>query len=277
MSSVAKNLGNSFQWSDFTGLAEFYDYRPAYPREAVEEINALLLNEPASGLVVELGCGTGLFTRLLSQHLCRRQRIVAIEPNEDMRHRAAEITPADSGIEYIDGVAEMLPFDVGAVQVLAAAGAAPRFDRPRFYPEAARVLSPNGVLAFVHNKFRYGESDFLQIYLNLLENRVPEYRRDRRPNSEGSYDELDLSDELRHRKEFTNVTVKCWEWTERLDRRSFLGLTLSSTVVQKAIKSACQDDLTDKILSAFDSFTADIGYVELPYYTEGIFARRSVN
>ncbi|OCB86743.1 S-adenosyl-L-methionine-dependent methyltransferase [Sanghuangporus baumii] len=70
------------------GKAELYDsVRPSYPPEALSNIRKLVAGK--SGLnVVEIGCGSGKFTRVLLAHPEWEQSIKelkCIEPNEGMR------------------------------------------------------------------------------------------------------------------------------------------------------------------------------------------------
>src|SRR5262245_13620718 len=70
----------------FTGLAEVYAAgRPDYPEAAVEFIVAHC-GLTANSLLVDVGCGTGISSR---QFAARGLRVVGVEPNDDMRRRAA--------------------------------------------------------------------------------------------------------------------------------------------------------------------------------------------
>src|SRR5829696_9079999 len=70
----------------FTGFAKLYDsYRPL-PPPVLLDLLTQLANVPTPYLVVDLGCGTGLSARFWSS---RAQRVIGIEPSEDMRHEAA--------------------------------------------------------------------------------------------------------------------------------------------------------------------------------------------
>lgn len=73
----------------FSGLAGPYDRnRPAPPVEVVD----LLCREcgrERPGLVVDLGCGTGLSTRIW---LGRADRVIGVEPSDDMRRQAQAAT-----------------------------------------------------------------------------------------------------------------------------------------------------------------------------------------
>lgn len=64
----------------FTGKAEAYAKgRPDYPTEAVEGIFRYI---PANTVFVDIGAGTGIFTKKLAEY---GNKVYAVEPNEDMR------------------------------------------------------------------------------------------------------------------------------------------------------------------------------------------------
>lgn len=68
-------------------------------------LHSLLRPEPGSSLL-DIGCGTGHFTRLFAQDI--RGRVVGLDPNEDWLVYAN--THAADGEQYVAGLAESLPF-----------------------------------------------------------------------------------------------------------------------------------------------------------------------
>src|SRR5438128_10355687 len=89
----------------FTGLAGLYSqYRPAYPAAAIDfVVSRCGLNDES--MLVDVGCGTGISTRLFA---ARGIRVMGIEPNADMR-RQAETESLASGAPrptYQEGRAE---------------------------------------------------------------------------------------------------------------------------------------------------------------------------
>jgi ubiquinone/menaquinone biosynthesis C-methylase UbiE len=134
----------------FTGLADKYArYRPSYPAEAMD----CLIREcdlAPGALVVDVGCGTGISTRLLAE---RGLHLIGVEPNDDMRKTAAQ---AASGrelgrIEYRVGSAEATGLDSGIAQAVTAFQAFHWFDGPRALAEFHRVLAPRGCVALMWN------------------------------------------------------------------------------------------------------------------------------
>jgi SAM-dependent methyltransferase len=92
-------------------LAEKYSqYRPRYPDHLISHLADIIAKAPASNLVVDVGYGTGIFTRQLQAALPDTMRIVGIEPSPSMRTQAVTETADHTGVAFGDGVAEHLPF-----------------------------------------------------------------------------------------------------------------------------------------------------------------------
>ena len=89
----------------FSGLAELYARcRPGYPEESIDYIvERCKLGRQT--LVVDVGCGTGISSRMLAH---RSIPVVGIEPNAEMRALAAAENFADPAVapRYCEGRAE---------------------------------------------------------------------------------------------------------------------------------------------------------------------------
>jgi SAM-dependent methyltransferase len=136
----------------FSGLSDLYSrHRPTYPAAALDLIQARCGLGPGA-LLVDVGCGTGISTRLFA---ARGARVIGIEPNDDMRARAEAVPAPDGGPapEYRQGTAEAtgLPDACAAAAVLAAQ-AFHWFDAPAALREFRRILRPGGHVALVWNE-----------------------------------------------------------------------------------------------------------------------------
>lgn len=121
--------------------------RPSYPPTAIEHLVRVLGIGPGR-TVVDLGAGTGKFTRLL---VATGARVIAVEPQAAMRAELAALADAPS-FEIVDGSAEAIPLPDASVDVVCAATAFHWFDHDVAMPEIARVVRDGGGLGLVWNE-----------------------------------------------------------------------------------------------------------------------------
>lgn len=131
--------------SGFGRSAESYERaRPGYPAEVASwlaERTAL-----ASGAtVVDVGAGTGKFTRLLA---ATGAHVVAVEPVPEMRRWF----PRDVAAEIVDGSAERIPMPDGSADLVTAAESFHWFRGDEALREIHRVLRPGESLALIWNR-----------------------------------------------------------------------------------------------------------------------------
>ncbi len=130
----------------FGGVAAEYERsRPGYPVEAVEFMAAELGISPGC-VVVDLGAGTGKFTRML---VATGATVIAVEPIAEMR---AELSGALPGVVVHDAVVSDLPLADSAADVVTAAQAFHWFSADDDLAEIARVLRPGGGLGLLWNR-----------------------------------------------------------------------------------------------------------------------------
>ncbi len=119
------------------GADEYEAGRPSYPAGAVDMIVREFAIGPGS-TVVDVGAGTGKFTRLL---VPSGARVVGVEPVAEMREVFSRVLP---DIEVMDSTAESLPFGDASVDVVTAAQTFHWVDAVPAVAEVARVLRPGG-------------------------------------------------------------------------------------------------------------------------------------
>jgi ubiquinone/menaquinone biosynthesis C-methylase UbiE len=115
--------------------------RPPVHRRVVEQVYTLLERDRPFRRALDIGCGSGVSTRALEGFA---QSCVGIEPVEAMVRQASRIAPFAS---FLAGAAEAIPLGDRSIDFITAAGSLNYTDLDRFFPEAARVLARDGVLA----------------------------------------------------------------------------------------------------------------------------------
>jgi SAM-dependent methyltransferase len=136
----------------FTGRAEDYDrYRQRYP---VDEILAHLrewCGLTPSWLVADIGAGTGMLAEVF---LANSNRVLAIEPNQDMRDQMRTSVEQHLGrpapqLEIIDATAEDTTLPAASIDLVAAGRAFHWFDKERAIAEFRRILKPTGWVSLI--------------------------------------------------------------------------------------------------------------------------------
>jgi SAM-dependent methyltransferase len=129
----------------FDRAADEYERgRPDYPAAAVRHLGRALRLGP-SRTVIDLGSGTGKFTRALAPLGAAR---VAVEPTRGMR-RVFERTVPD--VPVLDGTAEAIPLPDGFADAVVSAQAFHWFRIRPALREIRRVLRPGGGLGLIWN------------------------------------------------------------------------------------------------------------------------------
>ncbi|MFJ3483112.1 class I SAM-dependent methyltransferase [Pseudomonas sp. NPDC090202] len=118
--------------------------RPDYPAELDSWLTGALRITP-DATVVDLGAGTGKFTRLL---VPLAQDVIAVEPVDAMRLEFAKQWPR---LWLIPGTAQSIPLAAGTADALVCAQAFHWFAEEAALAEIHRVLKPEGRLGLIWN------------------------------------------------------------------------------------------------------------------------------
>ena len=127
----------------FTGFAAPYDaYRPS-PPVALPDLLMQLARVARPKLVVDLGCGTGLSTRIWAE---RADQVVGIDPSDDMLRQAVAMTSA-ANVSYRHGLSHDTGLADHGADLMTCSQALHWMEPAGTFAEAARVLRPGGVFA----------------------------------------------------------------------------------------------------------------------------------
>jgi len=129
----------------FERVAAVYDSLRTTDEAPVRAIGQFLPNRPVTGL--DIGCGTGRYTRLLHGLLPAGSRLAAADASAAM---LAQLPAAQrghaAGLAPLLAAAEALPLRAASLDVVTAFNSVHHFALGRFLAAAARVLRPGGQL-----------------------------------------------------------------------------------------------------------------------------------
>jgi SAM-dependent methyltransferase len=134
----------------FERVAAVYESLRTTDEAPVRRIGQLLPDRPGTGL--DIGCGTGRYTRLLGRLLPEGSRLVASDVSAAM---LSQLTAGDHGhargVVPLLSAAEELPLRTASLEVVTAFNCIHHFDLARFLTAVARVLRPDGQL-FIYTR-----------------------------------------------------------------------------------------------------------------------------
>lgn len=233
---------------------DYVRFRPSYPSQVIDLISEVA-SVDKSTKVADIGCGTGIFTALLTRLNCQ---IVGIEPNDPMRAAAFQ---ALKQITFVKATAEETRLEANSVDVITAAQAFHWFDKEKCQQEFRRVLKPDGWVFLVWNGRKSTGSEFLAKYELVLQEFVPDYTK------------------LGHRST-PDEDILAWfgpssaqsarfDNSQSIDLQGLLGRAYSSSYVPAAGTKE-REELTKELSKVFEACQHD-GLVRMEYETKVYF------
>jgi len=242
----------------FTGLAELYARcRPGYPAEALDFIMAQG-KLTAGSVVADVGCGTGISTRLLA---ARGLRVIGIEPNAEMRREAAAtlLQPAMPQPVYRDGQAEQTGLPSASCAAVVSAQAFHWFRHDEALREFHRILKPTGWLFLIWNE-RDNNDSFTGAYGGIVR---------QGPNAD-EVESRRSGEVLLTHPAFCAAQFKVFANAQELDADGLLGRAFSISYAPR--EPAAAEKFKTDLLDLFRRYE-QAGRVILRYQTLLYFAR----
>jgi SAM-dependent methyltransferase len=241
-------------------------FRPSYTKGLLSHVTARLMQEPPrGGFVLDVGSGTGIFTRQLRAALPDHIALTGIEPSPDMRAKASALSPAGPSLTYADGTAERLHNEDGSVRAVIAASAAHWFERPAFYAEARRVLMPAGLLAIVEYVRDEKSSPAAAALIRFTAEN----------GGEASYGRPDCAGEIAALEGFGDVEIYQERSARRLTPEQYVGLAMSSSHARPAIANLGQERAEAILRQLGADHAEEDGLLSFGYLFQAFTARRS--
>ncbi len=251
----------------FDGKADLYSAsRPNYPEKLLAHLASLLTHGPApAGDVLDVGSGTGIFTRQLRALLPSDITIIGVEPSADMRAKAMASSPDDDSLIYRDGTAERLPGSPGHVRAVVAAASAHLFDRQAFYTEALRLLAPSGLLAIIeYIRDEEGSPAAKALIRFTAEHGGP-----------AGYGRPDYASEMTAHGGFSGIEAVLERWTQQLTVEQYVALALSSSHARPAIDALGPEKAKNVLRGIAEGLLSPEGFVPFGYVFRLVTARRA--
>ncbi len=133
---------------DFTNLANDYaKYRPAYNMDVINDVLRSLSGNTNSIRAVDIGAGTGIFTKCLID--AGVNNITAVEPNADMRTVGRKFLPKN--VKLLAGSAESTGLQSQCFDLVTMASSFHWTKTQQALQEFDRILAPGGVFSAVWN------------------------------------------------------------------------------------------------------------------------------
>jgi SAM-dependent methyltransferase len=203
----------------FAASAEHYDrHRPSYPPALIDWIIATTGRHPPAH-VVDVGCGTGIATRLFAD---RGFDVVGVDPSEEMLAVARE----SGGPRYVRGEAADTTLATGSVDLVIAAQCFHWFDAVPTLRELRRILRGTGWVAAFWNL--RGNTPFMRGYYDLIRAYSSEFDVLERQEAAPAALKAVIGVEDCREGEFANAQV--------LDREGLVGRAYSSSCVKHGVE-----------------------------------------
>lgn len=239
-------------------VADYAASRPDYPAQLFETL-ASTCGLRRESLIADVGAGTGLLTR---GFLSRGYRVVAVEPNAQMRRACDDLLGSMAGYRSAEGRAERIRLESGSVDLVTAAQAFHWFDIERAREEFLRVLRADGQVALIWNDRL--ATDPLHAALDEL---FSEFGGEKRSALVAHEDRRDVPLFFRD----AHPTTFKWPNEQLLTEDALLSLVLSRSYMPDR-ESPSGEEVRTRVRRIFDA-EADQGSVRVRYTTVAIVGR----
>lgn len=251
---------------DFTGLARDYArFRAGYAPQVATAILRYVGRNPASLDAVDIGAGTGIWTRALAAR--GLHSVVAVEPNDDMRREGME-TSRGTGIVWHTGSAEATGLPDGSADLVSMASSLHWVDFDKACDEFHRILRPGGVFVALWNP-RLIEANPLLVEIEAQITRLkPDIRR---VSSGRSGITERLADRLSNQPQFAEVLYLEGRHSLHQTPEQYIGAWRSVNDLQVQLGP----ELFRKFLDFAEKRIAGLTAIETTYLTRAWAARRA--
>ena len=249
---------------DFTGLGKNYaNNRPDYSKTVLNASIGILQKDPSELVVADVGAGTGIWTRMISQ--LGVKKIYAVEPNDDMRANADR---GDHVISWNKGSAENTGLAQSSVDWVTMASSFHWADFDLAVREFHKILRPGGWFTALWNPRLIEVNPLLVEIENYIKSILPNLER---VSSGRSGITTVLTDKLESSIFFEDVTYLEARHIIKMSPERYIGTWRSVNDLQ--VKLGVEN--FEKFISFVIEKTKNLEEIESTYLTRAWFARRA--
>lgn len=213
------DVTDRFNWFS-EGGQNYSQYRPEYTQELASYLAKLA---PDNLKALDVGCGTGQLTRLLSDHFAS---VTGVDPSEDQLRNASFRT----GVTYLHSPAENLPADFSGFSLITVAHAAHWFRLDEFYREVRRVTKPDAIIALISYGVLSIEGVVGERFQNFYSNEIGRFWPPERKLVDSGYRELDFP--------FDELQSPPFKIEAKWNLQEFLGYISTWSAVRQALQQS---------------------------------------
>lgn len=241
----------------FKGFADTYDNsRPSCPKVVVDILYRYLGHTPKT--VIDLGCGTGLST-LVWKDIA--QKIIGVEPSDDMRTVASANSCNYSNIEYRKAFSESTGLPNDCADIVTCSQSFHWMEPTTTLSEINRLLKPGGVFAAYDCYWPPLCSVALEIACNNLFDKMRKIESEEFKGSFIRYTKRKHLENIRNSGQFIYTREIVFMNNECCDPTRFINLILSHNRIQAILKQKpvlLRDDLAYFKKIVHNEFKKDI-------------------
>ncbi len=228
---------NDIALERFTGFAALYnDVRPRPPQKLCEIILSVLDREKLDTLI-DLGCGSGLSTRIWKPYA---RNIIGIEPNDDMRKVAEKANPE---LSFIKGNSYQTGIESASADVVCCSQSFHWMEPESTLKEVNRLLTERGVFAVLDCEWpvtisQVSEMAYEELFSRL--NPLFEKYKDKLPR-EYSWPKKRHLENLKNSNIFSYCKEIYFDNRELCDAERFINIALSQGRLQMLLKNTIDE------------------------------------
>lgn len=254
-------MNATIKQGDFTNLAADYSAcRPDYSRTILQA----LLRHTEAASVADVGAGTGIWSRMLSQ---AGLATTAVEPCDAMRAEGIRFT-ADYDIDWHAGWAESTSLPDRCVDWVTMASSFHWTDAPAALAEFHRILRPGGHLTVLWNPRNIDGNPLHEEIEQEIHHLLPNLKR---VSSGRAKHSRDWTDVLQATGQFTHCQFMEADHEIAMSHERYIGAWRSVNDIQ----AQAGPQLFPRVLDAIRDKIRHLGEVVVPYKTRAWTATRT--